>query len=108
MASKFDSGFGPEPPQRSRQAVRVPLEGHVSLRRAGANNYSVRVFDVSPYGAKLEFVERPRLDERVWVKFDGLDSIEALVCWTQGHAAGIEFVRPIYAAVFDALVTRLR
>jgi hypothetical protein len=85
----------------------VQLDGQVSLRRSGAINYSVRVYDVSPYGSKIEFVERPRLDERVWVKFEGLNAIEAIVCWIDGHVAGVEFVRPIHPAVFDALVQKL-
>ena len=56
----------------------------------------------------MEFVERPRLDETVWVKFDGLDAVESSVCWIKGHDVGIEFARPIHAAVFDVLVQRLR
>jgi hypothetical protein len=31
-----------------------------------------------------------------------------MVCWIEGFAAGIEFVRAIHPAVFDALVPRLR
>ena len=92
---------------RPRRAVRVPLDAHVSLRRAGTHPFPVRVFDASPLGSKLEFVERPRLDERVWVKFDGLNAIEAMVCWVDGHVVGVEFVQPMHPAVFDALVTRL-
>lgn len=70
--------------------------------------YRVRVYDASTHGCKLEFVERPRIDERVWVKFDGLDAIESAVCWVDGFVVGVEFVRPMYPPVFDALVSRLR
>ena len=77
------------------------------MRRSGALNYRVRVFDASRLGCKLEFVERPQLDERVWVKFERIDAIEGIVCWTNGFQAGIEFVRPIHEAVFDALLGRL-
>jgi hypothetical protein len=67
----------------------------------------VNVHDISPEGCKLEFVERPRLDETVWVKFEGLDAVESNVCWVRGSDVGIEFVRPIYPSVFDGLVRRL-
>jgi hypothetical protein len=67
----------------------------------------VSVHDISPEGCKLEFVERPRLDETVWVKFEGLDAVESNVCWVRGSDVGIEFVRPIYPSVFDGLVRRL-
>ena len=42
------------------------------------------------------------------VKFEGMDAVEGLVCWVDGFVAGVEFVRPIHQAVFDALVPRVR
>lgn len=100
---------GPRPEvSRERKSARVPLKAEVQLRRSGQSNYLVNVHDISREGCKLEFVERPRLDETVWVKFEGLDAIEAMVCWLKGSDAGIEFARPIYPAVFDVLVQRLR
>jgi hypothetical protein len=43
----------------------------------------------------------------VWVKFDGLDAMEGQVIWVAGFVAGVEFIRPMHPAVFDALVPRL-
>lgn len=91
-----------------RKAARVAINAEVSLRRSVQLGYRVRAYDASPHGCKLEFVERPELAERVWVKFEGIDAIEGLVCWVDGFVAGVEFVRPIHPAVFDALVPRLR
>jgi len=91
-----------------RRSDRVALDADVSLRRSGQNTYRVHVFDVSPHGCKLEFVERPKVDEHVWVKFEGLDSIECLVCRLDGFVVGVEFVRPMHEAVFKSLVARLR
>ena len=90
-----------------RKAERVAVNAEVALRRSGALNYRVRVFDASPNGCKLEFVERPMLEERVWVKFEGLDAIEGMVCWISGFTVGIQYVRPMYQAVFDAMVARM-
>jgi len=95
-------------PQRPRRNPRVSLEAEVQLRRSGQRHYRVNIHDASPEGCRLEFVERPRLDEKVWVKFDALDSIEANVCWARGHDVGVEFVRPIHPAVFNSLVQRLK
>ena len=103
----MDKAKGPES-SRERKSARVPLKAEVQLRRSGQIHYLVNVHDVSPEGCKLEFVERPRLDETVWVKFEGLDAIEANVCWLKNSDAGLEFVRPIYPAVFDILVGRLK
>ena len=77
------------------------------LRRPGQHSYRVKVFDVSLHGCKGEFVERPKLDEHVWVKFEGLEALEAVVCWIRGFEVGLEFENPIHPAVFDMLVSKL-
>ncbi len=83
------------------------MSAEVDLRRAAQNKYRVHIYDLSPHGCKVEFVERPRLEETVWVKFDGLEALEARVCWVEGVAVGVEFQRPLHPAVFDVLVSRL-
>lgn len=103
----FDTGSEPERAQRPRRSRRVALAAEVTLRRTGQSTYRVNLYDLSPDGCKLEFVERPSLDERVWVKFEGLEALEALVCWTSGFLAGVEFERAIHPAVFQALIARL-
>lgn len=90
-----------------RRSDRIEVNAEVALRRSGQLNYRVRVFDASPLGCKLEFVERPDLEERVWVKFDRLEAIEGVVCWTEGFHAGIEFDKPMHPAVFEMLLPRL-
>ena len=111
MGDGMDTGKAPEPGGEAihaRRAARVKLNAEVVLRRPGGHNFRVRVFDLSPHGCKLEFVERPNLDERIWVKIDGLDALEGLVCWSEGFVAGVDFLRPIHAAVFDHVLRRLR
>lgn len=92
----------------ARRSERTVLDATVSLRRSGQLNYRVRVFDASLHGCRVEFVERPTLDEQLWVKFDGLQPLEAEVCWIDGFTAGVNFVRPIHPAVFDVLIARLQ
>lgn len=95
-------------PRVQRRSNRVALDAEVALRRAGRTNYRVRVFDVSATGGQIEFVERPELDELVWIKFDGLEAIEARVAWIEGFKAGIEYSKPIHPAVFELLLGRLQ
>jgi hypothetical protein len=107
MGWDLQRGVQPIRAQLDRKADRVAVNAEVALRRSAQLNYRVRAFDASPYGCKLEFVERPELEERVWVKFEGLDALEGLVVWVGGFVAGVEFVQPMHPAVFDALVQRL-
>ena len=54
----MSSDTGPEKP---RSADRLNFAAEVGVRRTGAHRYRVRVFDVSPEGCKVEFVERPAI-----------------------------------------------
>ena len=96
-----------EPTRQPRRHERVSVEGEVVLGRAGKNNYRVHVYDLSPDGCRAEFVERPELNERLWIKFDGLEPIGAEVRWIVGPKAGLRFLRGFHPAVFDLLVLRL-
>ena len=96
------------PGQWPRKSMRVSLDAEVSLRRSGKLTYRVRIFDASRHGCKVEFIERPTLSERAWIKFDGLEPLEATVCWMNGFATGVQFEKPINPAVFDGLIERLK
>ena len=93
--------------QRPRSNERFPLTAEVSMRRLGKSNYRAIVFDMSLDGCKVEFVERPRIEEHVLIKFEGLEILDAEVCWIEGFRGGLRFEKPIHPAVFDMLVARL-
>ena len=107
MKDSLDTGGKSAKTPSPRKSVRVGLAAEVSLRRSGQKNYRANVYDISQHGCKVEFVERPALDEMVWIKFEGLEAIEALVCWVDDFAAGLEFQRPVHPAVFEVLLERL-
>lgn len=88
-----------------RRLERASLDADVLFRRSGKLGYRVRVFDASCDGCKCEFVERPNIGERVWVKFQRLEAMEAEVCWIEGFNAGIRFVQPMHPAVFGMLIS---
>ena len=90
-----------------RRSDRVSLAADVTLRRIGKSSFSVTVNDVSPEGCRVQLVERPSEGERVLVKFEGLEVLEAAVCWVEGFTAGLSFDKPMHPAVFDLLVERL-
>jgi hypothetical protein len=104
--------FRPEPVdakvEQPREYERMPLRAKMSLRRSGRQPYSANVFDLSRVGCKVEFIERPKVGEELWAKFDGLESLEATVRWVDGFYGGIQFSRAIYPAVFEILLARLK
>jgi hypothetical protein len=92
---------------RKRRSERVATTAEVALRRLGKNGYRVDVTDLSREGCKVGLVEKPRMQEHLLVKFEGLEVLEAEVCWIEGHTAGLRFERAIHPAVFRLLVDRL-
>ncbi|HEX3423453.1 MAG TPA: PilZ domain-containing protein [Sphingomicrobium sp.] len=90
-----------------RRHERISLAAEVSLKRHGQNSYRVRVNDLSPDGCKVDLVERPRVEEHMLVKFEGLEVLDAEVCWVEGYVAGLRFEKRMHPAVFDLLLQRL-
>ena len=104
----FEAEAEPSKEHRPRRSKRIMVTAEVTLRRHGRQNYRVQVFDASAHGCKVEFLERPEVQECVWVRFEGLEPIEALVRWLDRQCAGLQFSRPIHPAVFDLVAERLR
>ena len=94
--------------QRPRAAPRISLVSEVVVRRIGQAKYRVRVLDLSPVGCKIDLIDRPRIGEKMLIKFDGIEIVEAEVCWVEDFFAGLRFDRPFHPIVFDLLTARLR
>jgi hypothetical protein len=90
-----------------RQESRIDTRADVNFRRIGKSRFKVAIHDMSAKGCKVEIVERPSVGEKVQVKFDGLEALDAKVRWVEGHEAGVEFDRPIHPAVFFMLAARM-
>lgn len=103
----FTSVDEPARKQWPRQSDRVAVTAAVTLRRPGKPNFAARVIDVSPEGCKVEFVDRPSIGERAWIKFEGLETLDSEVCWVGANAMGVNFAKSMHPAVFDLLVARL-
>src|SRR6266496_988149 len=103
----FEAAFERPKTMVERGANRNEVMGEISLRAAGRNSYRVRVLDLSTDGCKVELVDVPRIGDRMRVKFEGLELLEAEVCWIEGHTAGLKFEHHMHPAVLDLLTTRL-
>jgi hypothetical protein len=103
--------FAPDPVPTKRfwlrKHKRIALNGEASMRRIGHHNFRVQVFDASPTGCKVELVEMPKIGDYLVLRFDGLEALEAEVCWIEGFTAGLRFSKAIHPAVFDLVVSRL-
>ena len=95
------------PARQPRRHERISVSGEVTMRRSGRVNFKVQVYDLSPEGCKAEFADRPELHEQLWIRFEGLEALEASVRWIVGAKTGLKFSHAIHPAVFDLLTERL-
>jgi hypothetical protein len=103
----FEAAFETPRQMVERAAERVDVPGEIGLRAPGKTPYRVNVLDLSTDGCKVELVELPRVGDAMRVKFEGLEMIEAEVCWVEGHMAGLKFVQHLHPAVRDLVIARL-
>lgn len=98
---------GPIYAQWPRKSDRVAVNADVIVRRPREHNFRVRIHNLSRHGCLVDFISSPQLEDRLWVKFEGLEGLEAEVCWVSGYTAGVEFMKPLHPGVFDRLVAAL-
>jgi hypothetical protein len=92
--------------EKPRKVERLPLQVEVIVRQSGRRGRPLEVSDLSRFGCCLTFEDQPFEGEWVWIALPGLAPIEARVRWVEARRAGVEFVHPIYEAVFDLLLLR--
>jgi hypothetical protein len=90
-----------------RRSQRVAVNGRVTMRKPGKPNFDARIFDISPEGCKVEFIDPVPVGSLVFIKFEGLETLEAEVCWAEEKVLGVNFAKAFHPAVFDMLMQRL-
>lgn len=91
-----------------RSAARWSVPGfQLLVRRIGGFSFDLELENVSTSGCRVEMVEECATGEDVITRFPQLEPLGGWVRWTLGTTAGVEFIRPIHPAVFDALLARL-
>ena len=103
----FAPAMQEEKKEVERRSARIEVPGEVALRVTGKATYRVRIHDLSTDGCKVELVERPNVGDKMHVKFEGLETLDADVCWVVGHTAGLKFEHSIHPAVFGLLLERV-
>jgi hypothetical protein len=87
-----------------RQSDRVRVDAWLFMQRAGEVRFKTQIYDISPEGCLLELVSRPRIGDRVRIKIENMESLEAVVCWIDGHKCGSKFEAPLHPAVFSSII----
>ncbi len=87
-----------------RRAPRVGIELPVRCKH-GAARTTVILKDLNQYGARIEGLEKLRIDEPLQILLPGLHAKMAFVVWSRDKVSGIEFEHPLHDDVFELLVS---
>lgn len=87
-----------------RRASRVGIELPVRCKH-GAIRSTVMLKDLNPYGARIEGLEKLRIDEPLYLMLPGLQPKLAFVVWSRDRVSGLEFEHRLHDAVFERLVS---
>ncbi|MFY7838154.1 MAG: PilZ domain-containing protein [Novosphingobium sp.] len=87
-----------------RRAARVGIELPVRCKH-GTERSTVILKDLNQYGARIEGLEKLRIDEPIQLMLPGLQPKLAFVVWSRERVSGLEFERPLHDDVFESLVS---
>lgn len=87
-----------------RRAERVGIELPVRCKH-GARRSTVMLKDLNPYGARIEGLEKLRIDEPIHLMLPGLKTKLAFVVWSRDRVSGLEFEHRLHDEVFEKLVS---
>ena len=90
-----------------RRWPRQALEAEVEFRRRRESHYTIKMHDMSTNGCRIASPERLDRGELVWVQLPSLESLAAQVKWTRAWQSGVEFERPMHAAIYEMMARRL-
>lgn len=88
-----------------RRSERLSFDAEVQFR-SGTRRANVRVRDISEFGARIAGVYLVHVDDRFFIKLQGMESIEARVAWVEEFQFGCEFLRPLNPVILESLVHR--
>lgn len=88
---------------QNRRAERIILRADIDVRRPGDHRYKVNILDFSPAGCRIEIPIYVDEGDSIFITLPGLETIEGKVRWKKDWIVGVEFLRPLYPAVFDLM-----
>jgi hypothetical protein len=94
----------PDGQTERRRANRAALSLTATMREGSRSKVQVRIIDISTGGCRMECTSAVPVDACVWLSIPGLENQYCRVVWHCQEFVGLEFEKPLSAAVFDKLV----
>ena len=105
MSPKFEH-FGFTDPDNNRQAGRNAVRIEAELRLAAGQRFKVSVIDLSTTGFRIETGNYIELGSKVYLGIPELNSLPAVIAWSENPLYGCAFLSPLYPAVFEHIARK--
>lgn len=89
-----------------RLSARAGVEIPAQLRQPGFGKVGVMVLDLSLTGFRMRCMTLMTPEKHVFMTLPSFAALESKICWHNGDLYGCQFVKALYPAVFDHIVSR--
>jgi len=90
-----------------RRDDRAIVDLECELRVGSGNWRKTRIANLTPKGFQVELIDMPTDGTQVYVRFGGMQMLQAEACWSDMGTAGCKFTNPLSPYVFDHIVASL-
>ena len=66
--------------------------------------YKTRIADLTPGGFQVTIIDMPARGTPIYLRFAGMQLLQADVCWSDRDVAGCKFAAPLSPYVFDHII----
>ena len=95
---------GDEVPENRRHDGRRHFDIECEIRVGSKAWRKKKLRDLTPEGFQVEFLDMPARGTPVYIRFAGMQMLQAEVCWGKIDTVGCRFITPISPYVFDHIV----
>lgn len=95
---------GDTPPENRRHDGRRHVDIDCDIRVGTKAWRRKKLRDLTPEGFQVELLDMPARGTPVYIRFAGMEMLQAEICWSNFDTAGCRFLSPISAYVFDHVV----
>ncbi len=104
MQSQEDIANNPADGLADRKSDRDDVMIVASIRAFGSVKCQAKIIDISTAGFRMECLTHLSNSQPIFLTIPSFQQLEARIVWRTEWIYGCEFVRPLYAAVYDHIV----
>lgn len=99
---------GESPMRGTARDLRVRGEFVAKMRQHAGKSVPTALWNLSKSGFSADWPHKLHVGDRIWMTLPDIESLSAIVMWTNDFTVGCKFEHPLHIAVFRAVVVHLR